>query len=51
MFSHSNNVNISGGEFHVTVNDAKTSESLTPEEVTVKIQNVQRGKHIFVHLY
>ena len=47
MFSHSNNVNISGGEFHVTVTDAKTS--LTPEEVALKIQKVQRGKQIFVH--
>ena len=49
MFSDSNNVNISGGEFHVTVNDAKTSFKLTPEEV--KFQEIQRGKHIiFVRL-
>ena len=41
MFSHSNNVNISGGEFNnVTV-------AKTPEEL--KIKNVQKGKHIFVH--
>ena len=43
MFSHSNNVNINGGEFHVT--SAKIS--LTPEEV--KKQEVQKGKQIFVH--
>ena len=49
MFSDSNNVNISGGEFHVTVNNTLTLED--DEEVTVKTQNVQRGKHIFVHLY
>ena len=48
MFSHSNNVHISGGEFCVTVIDAKTS--LTPEEVTVKIQKVQRGKDILARL-
>ena len=46
MFSHSNNVYISGGEFHASVSDAKTH--LTPEEL--KIKNVQKGKHIFVHI-
>ena len=43
MLSHSNNVNISGGEF--TVNVAKTP--LTPDEL--KIKNAQKGKDIFVH--
>ena len=48
MFSHSNNVNINGGEFYnVTVIDAKTS--LTTEEVTLKFQKVERGKHICIH--